>query len=268
MVIYNSNFSIFYSSLINDGSFFSGFSTKVSGDARDMHTIINFFNFNKILYKKIIVLGQIHSVNIHFYDAKNNNEIQKIDDVDGIITNQKNTILVVRNADCLPLIFVDKQRGLIGISHQGWRGTLKKMAIKMVDMFIARGSKKEHLRIALGPAIGACCYDISDDWYYEFMSEFYTYEKQIFYFNRGKRHLNLSLLNYLQLQDVGIEKSQIDFFPFCTQCDKKRFFSFRRSQGKRNKGDVFGDMFSFITFNLGLSRLTFNLSRLTFNLGG
>jgi len=249
MIVHNSHFSIFYSTLINDGSFFSGFSTKIVGDGRNIQTILRFLNFNKILYKKIIVLGQIHSINIYFYNEKNNLEIQKIDDVDGVITNQKNTVLIVRNADCLPIIFVDKHRGLIGISHQGWRGTLKKMSIKMIDSFVDRGSKKEHIRIALGPAIGACCYNITDDRYYEFMSEFHRYEDRIFHFEQGRRHLNLSVLNYLQLQDAGIEKSQIDFFPFCTQCDKKRFFSFRRSQNKRDKGDVFGDMFSFITFS-------------------
>lgn len=248
MIGYNSDFSIFYSSFINDGSFFSGFSTKMLGDGRDIHAIIKFLNFNKIIYKKIIIFGQIHSVNIHFYDSKNNNEIQKIDDVDGVITNQKNIVLIVRNADCLPIIFVDKHLGLIGISHQGWRGTLKKMAVKMVDMFVAHGSKKENVRIALGPAIGVCCYDITDDRYYDFMEEFHRYEEKIFHFDHGRRHLNLSLLNYLQLRDEGIAKSQIDFFPFCTACDKKRFFSFRRSKATKDKGEVFGDMFSFIIF--------------------
>lgn len=241
MIIFNSNFSIFYSTLIHDDSFFSGFSTKMLGNAREVKVITKFFDFNKITYKKIIILGQIHSVNIHFYDDKNDKEIQKIDDVDGIISDQKNVVLVVRNADCLPIVFVDKYRGLIGISHQGWRGSLKKMAVKMIDEFIARGSKKENILILLGPAIGACCYDITDDRYYEFMGEFNRYAEQIFHFEKGKYHLNLSQLNYLQLRDAGIEKSQIDFFPFCTKCDKKHFFSFRR-----DKKDEFGDMFSFV----------------------
>lgn len=243
MITFDLGLSIFYSTHINNDRFFSGFSTKISGDARDIHAIMRFLDFNKIMYKRLIVLGQIHSVNIHFYDKKNGMMIQKVEDVDGIITDQKNVALAVRNADCLPIIFVDLHRGLIGISHQGWRGSLKKMAVKMIDAFTAHGSKKEHIYLALGPAIGACCYDITDDQYYQFMEEFNEYEERIFHFEGGKRHLNLSLLNYLQLCDADIAKSHIDFFPFCTKCDSKHFYSFRRG---RDKKESFGNMFSFV----------------------
>ena len=51
-------------------------------------------------------------------------------------------------------------------------------------------------------------------------------------------------LNFLLLKDVGIKSENIDFFPFCTSCDKDRFFSYRRDKEKE-----YGEMVSFILKN-------------------
>jgi len=242
MIKYDNNLKIFSSSLINDDFYFiSGFSTKALGDGRKINVIFDFFQKNKFSFKKIVVLEQIHSTNINFFNSKTNSILEKISDTDGVITKDKETVLIVRNADCLPLIFVEKEEGVIGISHQGWRGSIKRIAQKMVDKMVEMGAKKEKIIVAFGPAIGACCYNIDEDRYYQFKEEFDGYSDKIFFYRGGKIFLNLSLLNYLQLKEKGLEEKNIDFFPFCTQCDKKRFFSFRRS-----KKDDYGEMFNFI----------------------
>lgn len=246
MITFDADFTIFTSSLINDSCFFSGFSTKSAGDGRKTSNILQFLDKHNVRYKKLVILRQIHSVNIYIYHKTNEQLVETIDDVDGVITEQKETVLAVRTADCLPLIFADKTAGLVGVSHQGWRGSLKKMAVRMVDVLVERGAQKENLIVAMGPAVGACCYDIGPDRYAEFMEQFEVYADQIFHIEGGRYHLNLSRLNYLQLRDCGVQSSHIDFFPFCTACDKNRFFSFRR-----DKKEKLGEMFSFIKFNLG-----------------
>lgn len=242
MIIFNDDLKIFFSTQINDEQYFAGFSTKALGDGRDARKILRFLDYSKIHYKKLVVLDQIHSVNIHFFDRQKIDSIEKIVDTDGVITNQSNVVLSVRTADCAPLIFTDKKRGLIGISHQGWRGSLKKMAAKMIDILVQKGGNKEDIIVAIGPEIGPCCYDIDEDRYVEFLEVFDGYSDKIFHFEKGRRHLNLALLNYLQLLDAGVKKEHIDFFPFCTSCDAKRFFSFRRDQKNHS-----GQMFNFIT---------------------
>ena len=74
--------------------------------------------------------------------------------------------------------------------------------------------------------------------------EFDGYADKIFHRHQGKLHLNLALLNYLQTKELGVPEKNIDHFPFCTRCDKKRFFSFRR-----DKKQDYGEMFSFIVMN-------------------
>lgn len=247
MIVFNSKIKIFYSTKFNDDKFFAGFGTRDLGDGRNLRNIFQFLHQNTINYKKLVVLEQIHSVNIEFFDFDGDKNLEKIEDTDGVITNKKNIVLSVRTADCLPIIFVDKSSGLIGISHQGWRGSFKKMAIKMINQIIEKGGKRENILVAIGPGIGDCCYNIAEDRYYQFLEEFNGYSDKIFKVRKGKRYLNLMLFNYLLLIDAGVRKENIDFFPFCTCCDKKRFFSFRRDRKKD-----YGEMFSFVG---NLSRL-------------
>ncbi len=240
MITYNSDSKIFTSSLINDSSFISGFSTRELMDGNKVGNIINFLKENEILHKSLICLGQIHSTNIEFV-SNDNNQVLKIDDTDGVITDRPEIVLSVKTADCLPIIYVDKKNRLIGISHQGWRGSLKQMAVKMVNQMVEHGGNKKEIKIVIGPGINQCCYNIDDDRYFQFLNELDGYSEKVFSVRHGKKYLNLTFLNYLQLINTGIKKENIDFFPFCTFCDKRRFFSFRRAKNKD-----FEEMFSFV----------------------
>ena len=241
MIILDDRLHIFYSTLVNNERYLSGFSTKALGDGRDPHVILNYFGYQKISYRKIVILDQVHSTNVHFFDGEKKEPFNTIENTDGVITNSEKVMLVVKTADCLPLLFVDKRRGLIGASHQGWQGSLKKMAVKMISAFVKKGSHAQDISVAFGPAIGVCCYDIDDNRAHQFLTEFDGYADKIFHVEKGKRHLNLARLNYLQLLEVCVKKENMDFFPFCTKCDDRHFFSFRRD-GKNN----YSEMFSFI----------------------
>ena len=242
MITYNPDLKIFYSTKINDGFYFSGFSTKELGSARETDNIFKFFSENGLAFENLVILNQIHSTNISVYQRPIPfNKLINVEDTDGVITKNVGAILIVRNADCVPLLFVDKSTGFIGISHQGWRGSLKNMATKMVNAFLNLGSKVENLVCSIGPAIGSCCYDIDDDRYYDFLNQFDGFSDKIFLKKKGHWHLSLAHLNHLQLVDAGIKKENIDFFPFCTKCDKHRFFSRRRTKTRK-----FEEMFNFI----------------------
>lgn len=241
MITYSPDLKIFFSTLINDKKFFGGFGTKTLGDGRNINTTINFARTNIPSYKTIAIPEQIHSANISIFEPNLIDNVERIPETDGLITINANSILTVITADCCPIIFIEKNKGILGISHQGWRGTVKRMGQKMINKIIELGGKKENIFVAIGPSIGQCCYNIEDDRYYQFVSEFDGYVNKIFHRRQGKLHLNLTLLNYLQLKELGLSDKNIDHFPFCTSCDKKRFFSFRR-----NKKKDFGEMLSFI----------------------
>jgi hypothetical protein len=241
MIKYNEDSKIYYSTKINDKNYFGGFSTKAQGDGRNVTNITNFLNDQKIGFRQIVTLDQIHSANVEVFAASPDSKIREIKETDGVVTKESQTALTVITADCVPIIFADKKTGVIGISHQGWRGSLKKMVVEMIDKMVEAGSKKENIIVAIGPSIGDCCYDISDDRYDQFLSELEVYTDKIFNIREGKRYLNLTLLNYLLLIDTGVKKENIDFFPFCTKCHEEKFYSARRI-----KKNDFPRQFSFL----------------------
>lgn len=242
MINYSTDLKIFFSDKINDENFFGGFSTRALGDGRKTGSIFDFFAANRINYNQIVIPGQIHSTNIQVFDTSDEaSEVVDIEDTDGIVTKNNGVLLTVVTADCAPIIFADKKNGVIGISHQGWRGSLKRLVQKMIKTMINQGAILNKISVAIGPAIGACCYTIDEDRYYNFLEEFDGYSSKIFSLRHGQRHLNLMLLNYLLIKETGVDPKNIDFFPFCTKCDHNRFFSFRGQ-----KREDFGEMFSFI----------------------
>lgn len=241
MILFDSDLKIFYSTLINDDKFFGGFGTKLLGDGRKSENIFSFVQTNIPKFKTIVIPEQIHSTNVSFFRSNLMDNIERITETDGVITDDINSVLTVITADCSPLMFVEKKQGIIGISHQGWRGSVKRLGQKMIEKIIENGGKKENICVAIGPSIGQCCYDIEDERYYQFLEEFNDYADKIFHRHNGKLHLNLALLNYLQIKELGVPQKNIDHFPFCTRCDNKRFFSFRRDKKKD-----YGEMISFI----------------------
>lgn len=241
MILFDTNLKIFYSTLINDDRFFGGFGTKFLGDGRKTENIFNFVQANIPNFNTIVIPEQIHSTNVSIFNSNSLDNLQRILETDGVISKDTNSVLTVITADCSPLIFVEKKQGLIGISHQGWRGSVKRLGQKMVKKIIEMGGKKEDIFVAIGPSIGQCCYDVEDERYYQFIEEFEDYADKIFHRHNGKLHLNLALLNYLQIKELGVPEKNIDHFPFCTRCDNKRFFSFRRDKKKD-----YGEMLSFI----------------------
>ncbi|MFW6136900.1 MAG: peptidoglycan editing factor PgeF [Candidatus Aminicenantaceae bacterium] len=83
---------------------------------------------------------------------------------DACITPVPGLMLLVQTADCLPVLLVDPVRRVIGAAHCGWKGTAlglaAKLAGRMEDEF---GSRKENLMAALGPCIGARCYQVGEE---------------------------------------------------------------------------------------------------------
>jgi len=128
-----------------------------------LYRAINIFNFaqtNIPNFKTIVIPEQIHSTNVSVFNSNSLDNLQRISETDGIISNDVNSVLTVITADCSPLIFVEKKLGFIGISHQGWRGSVKRLGQKMVKKMIEMGGKKEDVFVAIGPSIGLCCYSI------------------------------------------------------------------------------------------------------------
>ena len=113
------------------------------------------YNFSRLKY-----MDQIHSNIIKIVQ----NDIHTYSQCDGLITNLPHTPLMVMVADCIPLLFFEPKKQVIGVAHAGRNGTYKNIAGNMVDMMIKHYQiDPKKLQIVLGPSIEQCCYEVSDE---------------------------------------------------------------------------------------------------------
>lgn len=196
--------------------------------------------------ESIVMSQQTHTTNIRLVTEEDRGKgLTKdldYDNIDGLITNVPGLTLATFYADCVPLYFVDPVSRSIGLSHAGWRGTLKRMgAVTVQRMAEAFGTKPEHLRVAIGPSICQDCYEVSEDVAMEFKREFSRYadERLVYRTKEGKYHLNLWRANEIALLEVGVRQKYLSVTNVCTCCNPKQMFSHRASHGMRGNMGAF-----------------------------
>ena len=131
-------------------------------------------------------------------------------------------------ADCLPLLFCDPARRVVAAAHAGWRGTAAGAATAGLAAMTARfGCDPADIRVAIGPSIGPCCFEVGPEVVEAFRAALGEVPGLVVDGPR-KSHLDLRVATRTQLERQGVRPSHIDDRPPCTRCDGERFFSFRR----------------------------------------
>lgn len=178
---------------------------------------------------KIVLANQTHSDNIVIIDNKQTrgwlSEDDAIASCDALITEQKNLLIGVLTADCVPILLLDNIKGVVSAVHAGWKGTKEqivyKSAMKMKEVFGCND-----IIAVIGPSIGACCYEVSS----ELVEHFSDYPQAIKQTN-SKYWLDLPLINRLQLESAGVDNKNIEMSDTCTSCNNEHFFSYRKEHG-------------------------------------
>ena len=205
-----------------------------------------FFDAVGFALNNMVMSDQIHETDIMKIDEKKINEINEesegIEDrvcknIDGLITDLLNVPLVTFYADCVPLYFVDTVNKAIGLSHSGWRGTVKGMGIKTVEAMVREyGSNPENIVAVVGPSICQECYEVSKDVVDELHKEYDDkFDVSSIYYEKenGKMQLNLWEANRQILLLAGLKSENIVISNVCTSCHSDLLFSHRKTNGKR-----------------------------------
>lgn len=137
---------------------------------------------------------------------------------DALISTQPGIDLAIRTADCLPILIADPLNRAVAAIHAGWRGVVSGIASKTVDaMCLEFNSKPEDLVVAIGPGIGACCFEVGPDVAVQFGRE-------------GRVKIDLVQTICRQLGRSGVNASQISTSHLCSCCKPEMFESFRRDR--------------------------------------
>lgn len=221
-----------------------GFSTRKFGNMSVKKSLSKNKNLKRFLSlfgaktNNLVMMGQIHGKEIKVVDEEDEGKV--LPGVDGMVSSQNGIILGAKVADCLPILFYDKKRKIIGIAHAGWKGTLEKIGQSMFKKMRLFGSNPKNILVGIGPHIGSCCYLISKKRADKFEKEFGNLQGMIFEDSRGI-HLDLIAPTVVQLIKAGIWGDNVEAALECTSCQNSEFFSFRK-----NKGKDFGEMLGFI----------------------
>jgi YfiH family protein len=162
---------------------------------------------------------------------------------DGMVTDVPGIVLAIFTADCVPVLMIDAETGIAGALHAGWRGTLAGIASEGVSAMAALGARSHRIRVALGPSIGSCCFEVDAELAERFVLHIPAAAACRRSGRSGKEHLDLRGIIHLQLQEAGVAASSIVDIGPCTRCSSDRLFS-RRAAG----GAATGLQMSFIGF--------------------
>lgn len=150
---------------------------------------------------------------------------------DAIVSNVAGRVLAVQVADCLPMLLADRRTGTAAAIHAGWRGTAARVTGQTIATLEREfGVRSGDLIVALGPAIGACCYQVGDELIEAFRSAGATAREIGRWFARqadGSLRLDIWTANVDQLVESGVAADRVHLAGLCTQSHASVFDSYR-----------------------------------------
>ena len=177
-----------------------------------------------------VILRQIHSdrcvhVGAIQVSAQVSDQVSARTEGDALLTNTRGQIVAVKTADCLPVFLVDERLRAVTAVHAGWRGSALQISRKAVAEMVRQfGTRTEDLHAAIGPGIGACCFEVGPEVAVQFQNQFPERSD----LDRRTR-VDLVEANRRQLIDAGVHSEKIDAAGLCTVCGLQ-FHSYRRDR--------------------------------------
>lgn len=152
-----------------------------------------------------------------------------------ILTNHEQAVFL-NFADCTPLVAYDKKQNIVAVIHAGWKGTVGRIGTKTIQRMIDEfNTNIEDVRVAIGPSISVCCYEVKEDVFNMSMISVEN-NKGLYEFKDGKIFVNLKEINKRQLEEIGVK--YIDVCPYCTSCNNDLFYSYRKEGQTTNRHSV------------------------------
>ena len=158
------------------------------------------------------------------------------DRCDALVSDGTNILLAIKTADCVPILIGDPRTGAFAAVHAGWRGTLASIVTQALNRIVREyDARPADVRVAIGPAAGACCYEVGTEVVDTFKARFSQSDDLFTPTREGHAFIDLLKANRDQLISLGVTESRIHTSPLCTMCRTDLFFSYRREKTLRGK---------------------------------
>ena len=184
---------------------------------------------------QFVCANQTHSANFHKVTLadKGRGATQSetaIPDTDALYTYEPNLVLCSFTADCVPVIFYNKARGLIGVVHSGWQGTVKEITSKFFEHLIqVEACNPSDFYVQIGTALSQEKFEVDEDVYLKFKNLGYADEFMYYSDQTEKYHIDNQLTVKKQCELAGIPSDQITIDKTCTYVNPEGF-SYRENR--------------------------------------
>jgi YfiH family protein len=207
--------------------FFTTASLRLHNDETEWQAVADLARVSR---DRLLLLHQVHGRNVSVACRGSTGKWPR-PDADAIVSDDPSVALVVRVADCAPILLADVSTGAVGAIHAGWRSTMHRIADAAVaTMRIRFGTNPIDLVAAIGPSLGVCCGEMGDEVVDAFRTAGHdsTALERWFTQEPGRRpHFDLWRANRDQLQHAGVPPSSIHVSGLCTRNHPDIFHSYR-----------------------------------------
>jgi YfiH family protein len=175
----------------------------------------------------VVSARQVHGDGVS--TVKRGDEGKVFQATDALLTNEGGITLMLRFADCIPILLAEPDHPMVGIVHAGWRGTLGRIAQKAVEEAVCElGIDPVRLIAGIGPSIGPCCYEVGPEVLQQFKAHSDAWSSFVIE-REGRCFLDLWEANRSHLLRAGVR--DVETARLCTACHVDEFFSHRRERG-------------------------------------
>lgn len=155
---------------------------------------------------------------------------------DALVTRQRGLVLGIVTADCAPVLLADREAGVVGAAHAGWKGAYDGVIESTVAAMESIGARRDGIAAAIGPCIAQASYEVGEDF-----RERFEPRDQSFFVSGRPGHFQFDLEGFVarRLAEAGV--ARVDRLGLDTYSDEERFFSYRRAthRGEANYGRQF-----------------------------
>ncbi len=184
-----------------------------------------------ILPEHIVMLDQVHGKKIIEIQSPPLKNEAYVAQADGFITAVHGVCLVIRTADCVPVILYDNQNGVISALHSGWRGCAHNITSEGIKLLLHQGTNPSSLYVMILPSISPAAYEIGQDVAFQF--DGYVLQKEGKLYLDMWQHIKNTALQY------DVPEQNIFISNMCTFRHNDEFFSYRKGDNGRNLNFVY-----------------------------
>lgn len=148
-------------------------------------------------------------------------------EADALATRTPGILLAILTADCVPVLFADREAGVVGAAHAGWKGAIAGVTDATLTAMESLGAARANIAVAIGPCIGRASYEVDESFVARFLGDDPVNER---FFAAGKPgHAMFDIAAYVAARLAAAGVTRIAIGGQDTYAEADEYFSYRRA---------------------------------------